>query len=579
MNFFSHILWFCGAAVLGTACTRHPAPKEETEILRLQTDKACYHPDDSVTFKIGNRVSLSGLHVRYRHLNEVLDEDSLHADSWKWLPPAVDYKGYLAEVFRRDAKGKETPLGTIAVDVSSDWSKFPRYGFLSHYAGISQERIEQIIGRLNRLHINGVQYQDWHWKHHQPAAGTSSCPAETWTDIALRPVEKRVVDAYIAETHRRGMLSIFYNLCFGALKDAETDGVSPNWFLYKDKAGTECDAHYLPAQWKSDIYLLDPGNVGWQRYLAHENENVYKQFAFDGFQIDQLGSRGTVYDAQGQEVDLPQAYESFIHAMRIAHPDKRLVMNAVSGFGQDAIACAGTDFFYNEVWADQPQFADLAEILKENAALDSTRATVFAAYMNYNVADSTGIFNTPGVLLTDAVMFALGASHLEAGEHLLCKEYFPNDNLRTTAELDKALIAYYDFLVAYENLLRDGGQWQEIKVDCTDGSLKFASWPPRAGCVSMLCRQVGNKQVLHLLNTSQADKLEWRDASGTMPEPDLHTDVSVSIDASRQVKRVWMASPDFHFGIPYSLEFRQKKGQVTLTLPNLKYWDMVVLEY
>ena len=114
----------------------------------------------------------------------------------------------------RDAKGKETPLGTIAVDVSSDWSKFPRYGFLSHYTGISQERIEQIIDRLNRLHINGVQYQDWHWKHHRPAAGTSSCPAETWTDIALRPVEKRVVDAYIAETHRRGILSIFYNLCW-----------------------------------------------------------------------------------------------------------------------------------------------------------------------------------------------------------------------------------------------------------------------------------------------------------------------------------------------------------------------------
>ena len=358
-------MWFCGAAVLGTACTRHPAPKEETEILQLQTDKACYHPGDSVTFGIDKSVSLSGLHVRYRHLNEVVDEDSLHADSWTWMPPAVDYKGYLAEVFRRDTKGKEETLGTIAVDVSSDWSKFPRYGFLSHYAGVSQEHMEQIIDRLNRLHINGVQYQDWHWKHHRPAAGTSSCPAETWTDIALRPVEKRVVDAYIAETHRRGMLSIFYNLCFGALKDAETDGVSPDWFLYKDKACTERDAHRLPSQWKSDIYLLDPGNAGWQRYLAQENEKVYSLFAFDGFQIDQLGSRGIVYNAQGQEVDLPQAYESFIRAMRTARPDKRLVMNAVSGFGQDAIARAGTDFFYNEVWADQPQFADLAEILKE----------------------------------------------------------------------------------------------------------------------------------------------------------------------------------------------------------------------
>ena len=36
--------------------------------------------------------------------------------------------------------------------------------------------------------------------------------------------------------------------------------------------------------------------------------------------------------------------------------------------------------------------------------------TVFAAYMNYNKADNRGEFNTPGILLTDAVMFALGGS-------------------------------------------------------------------------------------------------------------------------------------------------------------------------
>ena len=54
--------------------------------------------------------------------------------------------------------------------------------------------------------------------------------------------------------------------------------------------------------------------------------------------------------------------------------------------------------------------------------------------MNYNRADNTGEFNTPGVLLTDAVMFALGGSHLELGDHMLCKEYFPNDNLEMDEE-------------------------------------------------------------------------------------------------------------------------------------------------
>ncbi len=39
--------------------------------------------------------------------------------------------------------------------------------------------------------------------------------------------------------------------------------------------------------------------------------------------------------------------------------------------------------------------------------------------MNYNKADNRGEFNTPGILLTDAVMFALGGSHLEL-EAIIC---------------------------------------------------------------------------------------------------------------------------------------------------------------
>ncbi len=46
-------------------------------------------------------------------------------------------------------------------------------------------------------------------------------------------------------------------------------------------------------------------NQGWLRYMVERNEEVYDNFGFDGFQIDQLGYRGTVYDANRHEVDLP----------------------------------------------------------------------------------------------------------------------------------------------------------------------------------------------------------------------------------------------------------------------------------
>lgn len=57
------------------------------------------------------------------------------------------------------------------------------------------------------------------------------------------------------------------------------------------------------------------------------------------------------------------------------------------------------------------------------------------------------------MLLTDAVIFALGGAHLELGEHMLCSEYFPNTDIVMSSTLKDDLVWYYDFLVGYENLV------------------------------------------------------------------------------------------------------------------------------
>ena len=87
------------------------------------------------------------------------------------------------------------------------------------------------------------------------------------------------------------MKSMFYNLCFGALKDAASDGVKEEWYLFKDASHTTKDSHDLPSGWKSNIYLVDPSDKEWQQYMAERNDDVYANFAFDGYQIDQLGKR------------------------------------------------------------------------------------------------------------------------------------------------------------------------------------------------------------------------------------------------------------------------------------------------
>ena len=98
---------------------------------------------------------------------------------------------------------------------------------------------------------------------------------------------------------------------------------------------------------------------------------------------------------------------------------------------------------------------------------------------------------------------------------MLCKEYFPNENLTMSEELKTAMVHYYDFLTSYQNLLRDGGTENSITMNCTNGEMKLNVWPPQQGSVTTYAKQVGDKQVIHLLNFSQANSLSWRDVAGT----------------------------------------------------------------
>lgn len=544
----------------------------------LKTDKACYKPGETVRFTLAGKL-LGNVKVRYSHLGKTISEENLTSDSWSWTAPADDYKGYLVDLYEVTG-GKEKVHQSIAVDVSSDWTKFPRYGFLSSYGNLSQNRIEKNIDVLNRYHINGIQFYDWMHDHQRPLAGTVSDPLPSWPDLTGRTNYLRTVQGYIDAAHAKGMKTMFYNLAFGALDNAAADGVREEWYLFKDRNRSEKDAHLLAPTFRSNIYLTDPGNPEWQSYLAARNEEVYGVFGFDGFHIDQLGDRGTVYDYNGNAVKLDEAYRLFIAAMKRAAPHKRLVMNAVSQYGQQkSIAPSETDFLYTEVWDECKTFAQLAQVITGNDAYGArSKQTVLAAYMNYARSNNSGYVNLPGVLLADAVIFAFGGAHIELGEHYLANEYFPNSNLQMKSETKSALTGYYDFLVAYQNLLRDGGVFSTAEVTSADGKSVFAPWPAAPGSVAVIAKQFPDKDVLHLINFTDAASMEWRDTNGTQQAPVTVTDSEIRITANRPVSNVWMASPDRNGGVAQPLEFVQSGNKVTVTMPSLTYWNMIVLE-
>lgn len=541
----------------------------------LNTNKSVYNPGETVEFRLKEKSSES-LTVKYKYLGETIKEETLNTQSWSWTTPSEDYRGYMVEIYKADG----TLYTNIAVDVSSDWKKFPRYGFLSDYGKLSTTTIENNIDVLNRYHINGIQFYDWMYDHQRPLAGTVENPAATWLDLIGRTNYFSTVDGYINAAHNRGMKTMFYNLAFGALSNAASDGVKTEWYLYKDQDHTEIDNHHLDSPFRSSIYLTNPGNTEWQAYLAGRNSDVYAVFDFDGYHIDQLGDRGTLYDYDGNVVNLPEGYKSFINSMKTSAPDKRLVMNAVSGYGQSEIAQTSVDFLYTEVWSESKTFDELSQvILNNNSYSNNTKNTVLAAYMNYDKSNNAGYINAPGILLANAVIFSFGGAHLELGEHYLANEYFPNANLQMKTELREALINYYDFMVAYQNLLRDGGAFSTYSVQSVDNKLTMSAWPAQAGEVAVVGKKYSDRDVIHLINFTNANSMDWRDTNATQVEAATVENAEIKINVTATPSKVWIASPDIDGGASKAISFTTSGNEVTLTLPSLKYWDMVVVEY
>lgn len=567
----------------------------------METDRCSYAPGDTVRFTF-SATPTSSMRVRYRYLGDVVADTLLPARTWAWVPPADDFRGYMAEVYRSDEEGEHI-CATIGVDVSSDWTRFPRYGFVATFGNdktLSRAKTE--MKWLNRCHINGVQFQDWHYSHDWPLGGTREQGLwTTYKDVANRTIYTSAIRNYIRAQHERGMKSIFYNLCFGALDGWEERGVKPEWFIYKDRNHNTMDSHELPDTWKSDIYLLNPANEEWLSYLAERNDEVYSFLDFDGYQIDQLGARGNVYDYNGASVSLPDGYSAFISYMKNRHPDKRLVMNAVSQWGVDQIAATGkVDLLYSEVWGNQAgssltggegRFSNIKKVIDGNLSCNPVLRSVLAAYMNY--ASDNRNFNTPGVVMADAVMFALGGSHLElGGDHMLCREYFPYSGMKWHSQIEDWMTRYYDFMTAYENLLRD--KWTEkanVRATCPDVTVN--NWEPVAGQVTLVAREVNGRQVVHLLNFTHEEgaadvdadyMLCWHDNQAVRPWPKRFENLSLrltGLTGMGKVRRIWVASPDYCGGAMQEVtdySYSSAGGTVTLTLPSLQFWTMIVIE-
>ena len=597
-----------GIALLATLSGLPPyAQADQTSSLEVNmtTDKARYAPGEPVTFQVsitnpGSQVVSGDVYILIHHLNQPVmvlpgQRVSVAVESSRnvtvtWRPPTSDYQGYLAQGFVQSGKTVESPVVETAVDVSSTWNKFPRYGFVSEYPEMTSTEMSGELNELKAYHIDGLQFYDWQWKHDVPLAGSVLHPANSWLDIAGRTNYRQTVLGLIQTGHQLGMESFNYNLLYGAWAGYQTDGsgARPAWGLYSDMGGNLQDSINMPGGWGTTaIDVFNPANSAWRQYILGQEAKVFKVYPFDGWQVDQLGDQGAVFDAKGNPVDLEATFAPFLNDA-VATLHKQVIFNDVGGYGLSSVVPHSRESVaYVEAWPSSGQVTldDLHNTIDEIDSL-GTKSPVLAAYLDSEYANSfssqnQGYFNEPGVLLADATIFASGGDHIELGDNLqmLNAPYFPNHNLVMDSNLQSHLLSYYNFMVAYENLLRGS-----LKNTAHALVLKgiTTSQDGSARTVWAFSKSSQRYDVLQLINLMGENDTSWQDAGATQPAPTTLHEVSAKYYVGQEpVKGVFLASPDWNGGASQALRYstgHDSKGNfIQFTLPSLQYWDMVYL--
>ena len=560
-------------------------------------DKARYLPGEMPVLTVmlyGEKDTQTELTVRVTHLTQTICEETravmLKAgesvqEIFTLKLPETDFTAYAVEIYAAEG-GETVDTAMTAAEVASNWSRFPRYGYLTNYTAQTDEELDTVIGRLNRFHITGLFFYDVLDRHDQPLAGTPENPDAEWQTLARQNASFDTVKGLIDRGHALGMNSYLYNLLFGAYQDYVEQGIDPAWGLYKKNENGVLTQDYhgeLPGFWETQrIYLFNPANKNWQDYYLKAMKDALEVFGYDGIQADSLGSRGTVYDTDGNEINLAESYVPLLNRLHDELGTK-VIFNPVSAYGMpEMLSRTEYDICYEEFWPhDGEEYRNLRDTVfwLKNQMGGTDKGLVIAAYMDRD--NNSGSFNLPGILLTDAVLMASGAAHLELGDTgMLRSEYYPGGTLAVSGELNTALQQYYSFFVAYENLLRDNAFTLSDKK--TRIGLKRTPADPESDSVWCINREsTEGEMLLNFINLKGVTDLRWADADGTQAMPEKQKGMLVKQYVTEKPAHVYLASPDKNAGVMEEIPFVTgcdiNGSYVSFVLPELDFWDFVYL--
>ena len=224
-------------------------------ISSLNTDKSRYSPNEPVTLRahiqntnqteshgtytitIANPLASSQSDYGYVQTvgmghYDVSGKDSIDVRA-VWTADQEDYRGYIATIKLTDDAGQVVSFNTTGIDVSSSWTKFPRYAVMSNFTDASQTSDDNVnidAETLNKFHINASMYYDAYYRPQNPF------PTERFKNWIGDDINTQLIRTAIANQHRYGQTTMFYNMINATTGvPSDNDANMSNSWLFQTK--------------------------------------------------------------------------------------------------------------------------------------------------------------------------------------------------------------------------------------------------------------------------------------------------------------------------------------------------------
>jgi len=571
----------------------------------VYTDKSRYNPGDTVHISVElfyangtNPVNAEiQLHITqlFTNLasittNVVLSNGSGTNLTFSWTPPLNDFRGYGIDVDLID-NAQVRDRRSSAIDVSSDWTRYPRYGFFSdYYQGEQAHDSSNKVKALSKYHINAAQFYDWMWEHDRLIKyDCDGQIVDLFEQIDGRTQSFRAVSNKVRAAWDRNMFPMAYSLVYGDSGIGEAPA-HPEWAAYTQPWATAPNlvrqhnlAGFNPPR---AIWVMDVSNPEWKGFIFNQFKDAMIKMNFGGIHLDNLGGswnyRYNSDSAIFEWIDFPNFINDSRNAVREVRPDARIIHNDVAANYLTDIARSSEDVYYMEVWGHE-NYRDIQNVIrKARSSSGGSKQVVLAAYMN--LFNYSNYVNEASVRLMDAATFANGAFRIELGEGIeyLTNHYFPMHWPTARESLKRALRYYYSFIVRYENLLFFNTLGNV--TDATDQALTYSSTDAlskdgQSGTIWTVIKQWKDEfDTISLINLHGVDT-DWRNRAA---RPPARFNVNFKYYVSKKIQHVYLATPDDGLGRPQELSFTEGTdglGQfIDVTVPRLDYWSMLILD-